>query len=295
MKSFGLLLVASLCAFAGCASDEAGLSFESARAAEAGDRPSTVSARAPDAGAGADGSSALVAPAEPLEVSVPRCGPPPHHPVVLRARDIQAQAGREQGGVTITFKHCPGQRFMTGRDGRAVVPVTLGAETWIRFEAPGYLPWMVGEMPIGADLPPSGVVGTLVPRSLAATVTPGYQAESPLVFVQVQAGRATASDACRAREGVLLGVKDHPEATVLYRATGSNGSYQRGLGTSAEGVAIVAGLAPDSGPIELVAQKMGCDYTLSYGDANSPALVPILRTPISAGVVTYQSINPTRP
>jgi hypothetical protein len=152
----------------------------------------------------------------------------------------------------------------------------------------------VGEMPIGASLPGSGVVATLVPKSLASTVTPGYQADSPLVFVQVQAGRATASEACRAREGVVLAVKDHPEATVLYRATGSNGSYQKGLGTSAEGVAIVTGLPADASPVELMAQKMGCNYTVSYGDANSATLVPILRTPLSPGVITYQSINPNR-
>jgi hypothetical protein len=295
MKSFHVSLVASLLALAGCSSDTAGLVFEG------GDVDSVDAARQGPAGSADAGASdatnpqSAPVPSDPAaEQNLPRCGPPPYYPVTLRARDIQGQPGREQAGVVITFKHCPGEKFMTGEDGRALVLVTIGAETWICFQAPGYLPWMVGEMPIGAGLPATGVVATLVPRSLATTVTPGYQADSPLVFVQVQAGRATATEACRARDGVVLAVKGHPEATVMYRATGSNGSYQKGFGTSAEGVAIVTGLPADASPVELVAQKAGCNYNVSYGDANSATLVPILRTPLSPGVITYQSINPNR-
>jgi hypothetical protein len=296
MKSFGLICASSvvfLLAGAGCASDVAGLSHPGA-AGDTEDGGLRTSPGTPDAGA-SDAVNPLAAPADPsAETDLPRCGPPPYHPVMLRARDIQGQPGREQAGVVITFKHCPDQKFVTGADGRAVVLVTLGAETWICFQAPGFLPWMVGEIAISEALPATGVAATMVPRNLASTVTPGYLPDRPLVFVQVQSGRSTASEACRLREGVVLGVKGHPDATVLYRATGSNGSYQKGFGTSAEGVAILTGLPADGEPVELVAQKTGCSYTLSYGDANSAALVPILRTPLFPGVITYQSINPAR-
>ena len=71
------------------------------------------------------------------EANLPRCGPPPYQAVTLRARDIQAQPGREPAGVVITFKQCPDQKFTTGPDGQAVVLVTRGAETWICFQAAG--------------------------------------------------------------------------------------------------------------------------------------------------------------
>jgi hypothetical protein len=236
-----------------------------------------------------------IVPPDPLaESSLPHCGPPPYQAVTLRARDIQAPAGREQADVSITFKHCPGEKFRTGANGRAVVLVTREAETWICFQSDGYLPWMVGEITIGPALPAAGLVATLVPSSLASTVTPGYQPTSALLFVQVQAGRANATEACRGREGVVLGVKGHPGATVVYRATGSNGSYQKGFGTSAEGVAIVTGLPPGATSVEIVAQKTGCSYTLAYGDASSTTLVPILRTPLAPGVITHQILNPVR-
>jgi hypothetical protein len=153
---------------------------------------------------------------------------------------------------------------------------------------------MIGEFAVGPAVPVAGLVATLVPKTLASTVVPGYQADSPMVFVQVQAGRASASEPCRARDGVVLAVEGQPNATVLYRATGSNGSYQKTVGTSAEGVAIVTGLAAETTTVDLVARKTGCSYTLSYGDANSPTLLPILRTPLAPGVITHQSVNPDR-
>jgi hypothetical protein len=299
MKSFGLVFVASLVApllaSAGCASDAAGLSLQTTSGREP-EAAAPGPGAPPVAGGALDPMNAQGAPVQgepPAEINLPRCGPPPYQAVTLRARDIQAPAGKEPAGVAITLKLCPDQKFTIGEDGQAVVLVTIGAETWICFQAPGYLPWMVGEMAV-SDALPGNIVGTLVPRSLASTVTPGYQPESPLVLVEVQAGRATGAEACRAREGVVLAVKDHPGATVLYRAMGSNGSYQRTAGTSPEGVAIVTGLPANAGPVELVAQKTGCSYTLSYGDVNSPALVPIVRTPLSPGVITFQTINPAR-
>ena len=296
MNRFSFVCISLLSAQAGCASDAAGL-FGADQAPDAA--PQGASGGGPgggdDGGAPASDASASRPPPEsPLELTLPRCGPPPYQAVTLRARDIQAAAGREQADVTITFKHCPGQKFKTGPDGRAVVLVTQQAETWICFQAEGYLPWMVGEVAIGPALPTGGLVATLVPRNLASTVTPGYQMASPLVFIQVQAGRATADEACRARDGVILGVKDHPGATVMYRASGSNGSYQRGFGTSTEGVAIVTGLPPDATAVEIVAQKTGCSYVLAYGDASSATLVPILRTPLAPGVITHQTVNPVR-
>jgi hypothetical protein len=299
MKSLIPIIAASIFAAAlpaGCASsDPAGLSRTSAEEADAAPQAPTEQ-RAADAGLPADAAGAGV-PAPPDntgELTMPRCGSPPYQAVTVRARDIQAPLGREQAGVVVTLKHCPGQKFMTGADGRATILVTHGAETWVCFEAAGYLPWMMGEFAIGPAVPATGLVAMLVPKNLAATVVPGYQPDSPMLFVQVQAGRATGSDACRARDGVVLAVEGFPGATVLYRATGSNGSYQRAFGTSGEGVAIVTGLPADANAVDLSATKMGCSYTLSYGDANSPTLLPILRTPLAPGVITQQSINPAR-
>ncbi len=289
MKSFIPVFATSLCATWACASDPAGLART---IADAPDAAPTLAPAPSDAGAPEDASPATGAP--PAELALPRCGPPPYQPLVVRARDIQAATGREQPGVTVTLKHCPGQTFVTGPEGRITILVTVGAETWVGFQAPGYLPWMIGEFAVGPAVPTAGLVATLVPKSLASTVVPGYQADSPMLFVQVQAGRTSANEPCRARDGVVLGVEGHPNVTVMYRASGSNGSYQKAVGTSAEGVAIVTGLPADTGSVDLLATKMGCSYMLSYGDANSPALLPILRTPLAPGVITHQSVNPVR-
>jgi hypothetical protein len=295
LAALGLPTIAAcLCTGVGCASDADGLSRTTGSSLDAGPQLSTERG---DAGSAEDARAPSGAPTPPdstNELTLPRCGPPPYQAVIVRARDIQAPPGREQAGVVVTFKQCPGQKFMTGAEGRATILVTQGAETWVCFEAAGYLPWMMGEFAVGPALPAAGLVATMVPKTLAATVVPGYQAEGPMLFVQVQAGRANASEACRLREGVSVGVAGHPNVTVLYRATGSNGSYQRTMGTSAEGVAIMTGLPADATAVDLVAQKMGCNYTLSYGDANSPTLLPILRTPLAKGVITHQSINPAR-
>ena len=45
----------------------------------------------------------------------------------------------------------------------------------------------------------------------------------------------------------------------------------------------MTGLPADATAVDLSARKLGCSYTLSYGDANSPNLLPILRTPLAPG------------
>ena len=56
----------------------------------------------------------------------------------------------------------------------------------------------------------------------------------------------------------------------------------------------MTGLPRDATSVEIVAQKTGCTYSLAYGDANSSTLTPIVRTPLSPGVITHQIVNPVR-
>jgi hypothetical protein len=255
-------------------------------------------AGAPEAGQAADAELTQPpgAPEDPTRAPpVPSCGLPPYQPVHLMVRDVMSSAGEPRGlaGAAISFKHCPGARFTTASDGRLTVQVSRDAETWIRFEADGYVPWLLGEVAVTESFPSTPVVATLVPMRLAASVVPPFRGEAALVYLQVQMGRATAPEACRSPAGVTFVVKDHPEATVLYRATGSNAGYSRAVATGEEGVALVVGLPPLPS-VEVMASKPDCPYQLAYGDASAPFLVPILRTPLQAGTITHQVVNPIR-
>ena len=142
MKTLIPIIAASICAAAvpaGCASsDPAGLSRTTAEEVDAAPQVSIEQADAGDPATDAAGAGGAPAPPDNTgELTLPRCGSPPYQTVTVRARDIQAPPGREQAGVVVTLKHCPGQKFMTGADGRATILVTQGAETWVCFEAAG--------------------------------------------------------------------------------------------------------------------------------------------------------------
>lgn len=223
-----------------------------------------------------------------------RCGQPPYQPLALSARDIMAALAKgEPAGVEVTFKHCPGQIFPLGPGG-ATVLVSAGAETWVRFDAPSYLPWVEGEFVVTASADPLAIEATMVPRAIATSVVPAFKTEMPLVYVEVRKGRSVGPEACRSPAGVTLTVKGHPEAIVLYRDKGANAGYGTSLFTSEEGVAVIAGVPAVVGSIEIFANKTGCTYQPSYGDANSPTLLPILRAPLFSGALTHQTINPER-
>jgi hypothetical protein len=265
------------------------------------DPRSATDAQAPDAGtageadAGFSGGPTEPAP-PPAENSppppAPSCGPPPYYPVRLGARDIMAPKS-ELARLSVTLKHCPGQSFpVTGES--TILYVTAGAETWIRYDAPGYIPWVEGELRV----PDAGAVpyieAMLMPQGVADFVMPVWKPDAPTIYVEVRTGRASADEACRSAEGVALAVKDLPTAVVLYRNKGANADYGSGPGTSAEGVAIVTNLPVGTASVELVASKPGCVYMPAFGDANSAELVPIVRAPLFAGAITHQVINPAR-
>jgi hypothetical protein len=227
--------------------------------------------------------------------NVARCGAGPFQLVKLGARNPMAPPDqRNLADVRISFEHCPGVAVITGADGKAQVNLTLGVDTWIRFEAPGFVPWLCGELETSAALGAQEMVANMLSDEVVPTFLTSYKPDQPLVYVQVQAGRTDAPTACHTRENVVITVKDHPEAVVLYRQVGSNAPYTKGLWTTKEGVAIVSGLPASLTSVELIATKKGCNYVASYGDANSPSLVPIANAPLQKGALTYQVFNPAR-
>jgi hypothetical protein len=242
---------------------------------------------APDAGSNNDASASKPGAAEM------QCGAPPHQVIKLGARDIMDPEKRgEIPGVTVSFKHCPEQSFVLKRNA-AVVHVSAGAETWIRFDAPGYLPWVEGEMRIPDGGEPPQLDATMVPLAFVESVVPAWRPDVPLVYVDVRVGRTGAVDACRSAAGVTLAVKDHPQALVLYRGKGANPGYLNVPGTTDEGVAVIANL-PAQASVELLASKPGCQYQTALGDANSESLLPLVRAPLFPGALTHQIVNPVR-
>ena len=301
-----LVLAAAALAAAGCSAEPSGLpssglvvparGSSSDAGPEAGDEPSAPPDPEP---AGGEAGDAAASPGEDAgdtmtALGVARCGEPPFRMVRLGARDMMGASGApDLAGVTITLGHCPGLRFETGADGGLMLLVSRSATSWIRFDKPGHVSWLVGELIFDDTLPPVPVTGTMIPTKLAASVVPGLRPDGALVYVEVQGGLAAGPEACRSPGGVTLSVKDHPQAVVLYRAAGSNAGYDKAAMTSEEGLALIGGL-PASGSVELVATKAGCQYSLAYGDVNSRALIPILRTPLAAGTITHQVFNPVR-
>ena len=94
------------------------------------------------------------------ELGLARCGPPPYQMVRLGARDMMGASDTAHlAGVVITLSHCPESRFVTGADGRLMLLVTRDARTWIRFESPGHVPWMMGELLLDDSFPPGPAAG----------------------------------------------------------------------------------------------------------------------------------------
>jgi hypothetical protein len=222
----------------------------------------------------------------------PHCGLPPYQAVRLGARDVMAPKA-DLAGVQVTLKHCPGQTFPVSGDGQ-ILWVSAGAETWIRFDAPGFIPWVEGELRIPDAFPAPYIDATMMPRGVADIVMPVWKPDAPTIYVEVRTGRSSADEACRSPAGVALTVKDYPSAVVLYRNKGASADYGDGPGTSAEGVAVITGLPVGLASVELAASKPGCLYLPAFGDANSPELLPIVRAPLFTGAITHQVINPAR-
>jgi hypothetical protein len=301
MKS--LTVGAALASLAlGCASESPSETTGDAATADAATAAADVAPGIGDGGAASD--AAVKAPPDqgaiedappPSTADLPRCGPGPYQLVKLGARNLMAPANqRELAGARISLAHCPGVEVLTGADGKAQINVTAGAATWIRFDAKGFVPWLCGEMKIAHALGTQGLTASMLSESIVPSVLTSYGRDRPLIYVQVQAGRATAAEGCRARDGVTITVKNHPEAVVLYRQVGSMAPYLPGPATTAEGAALVTGLLSPVGAVEVLATKNGCTYVGAYGDANSAELVPIMSAPLQDGAITYQVFNPMR-
>jgi hypothetical protein len=295
MKFLGPRLLGVALACIGCGGSSAPESSPDV-ALPAADAGADGAVAAADAAPSLDAVTADAAPAvDAAPSTAPRCGPAPYHLVRLGARNLMAPANeRALAGVKITFKHCPGLAVVTDAAGKAEVNLTQGAETWFRFDADAFLPWVCGEMAIQAPSVGQGVVAAMLPAALASGLLPGYEADRPLVYAHVQAGRSADPEPCRAPDGVAITVKDHPEAKVLYRNVGSMATFAPGDATTTEGVALITGLGPGVASVQLQATKPGCAYAPAYGDANTALLLPILRAPLFDGALSYQVINPVR-
>ena len=206
---------------------------------------------------------------------------------------MDPESRADLAGVSVTLKHCPGKTFALKRNG-ALVQVTAGVETWIRFDAPAYLPWVEGELRIPDSSSMPYLEATMVPLAFVQSVVPAFRPDAALVYVDVRLGRAAGIEACRSPAGVTLAVKDHPQAVVLYRGRGASGGYLNAMGTTDEGVAVIANLPAQLPSVELTASKPGCLYQLSLGDANSAELLPLVRAPLFPGALTHQIVNPAR-
>ena len=222
----------------------------------------------------------------------PACGQAPHVPITVEADDLMGEGEeRKLAAVGVTFGLCASKTFFTGPQGSITVWLTRGAATWIRFDHEEYVSWLIGEVTV-ADAFPT-LTASMVPNALVDAVVPGFTEDRAVVLLQVQPGSSTAPEACRTPEGVKVTVLDQPAAKVLYRAAGASGSYEAARAvTSAEGVAVIRDLLPGATTAEIAASKPGCEYRAAYGDANSLLPIPIVRTPLFPGAITYLVLNP---
>src|SRR4051812_28982568 len=168
MKSFasaGLLLACLGLACAGEIAPEEGGGVQDVADAAAGDTAPTADAAAPPSDAGARGASDAGPDqaAPPSAPNAPRCGPAPYQLVKLGARNQMAPASqRNLAGVRITLEACPEVAVLTDADGKALVNVTKDVTTWIRFDAPGFVPWLCGEMKASAELGAQELVASML-------------------------------------------------------------------------------------------------------------------------------------
>ncbi len=276
----------------GCADDSGSTVVDAASPGVA--RPALL-----DAGESRDLISASVVDSAPaLSAEISRCGQGPYTVVRLHARNaVPSAAGQSPvANAAITLKSCPNLKLSTNADGHVDLAMSVGAETWIRFQAPGFIPYLLGEISVPDKFSErEGVTATLVSDVAQPILLPMYKPDRPLVYVIVQMGRADAPEACRSREGVTIAVKDHPDAMILYRkGFSAMPTYAPGPGTGGDGIAIVTGISPSTSSVTVMATKVGCPYVLSYGDANAAGLTAVTQTPVQVGVVTVVAANPTR-
>ena len=215
----------------------------------------------------------------------PQCGPPPYQMVRLagarhHGRHRPARPGRRGRHALNIARE---QKFATGADGRLVVLVTREPRPGSASRRPGYLPWMVGELiDWTGTCPPAALVATLVPdKAWRRRWCPGCGRTGRSSSSRCRAGARPGRRPAALPEGVALSVKDHPDATVLYRASGATAATTRRRDQRRRRGHVDRAAGPWR-TRRTGRQKPGCSYTLLRRRQLPPALPPIRRTPLAA-------------
>lgn len=191
------------------------------------------------------------------------CGPGPY--VHLRVGVVNYLTSKPVAGATGTADLCPGVPFTTDSSGYWDMQVTKGMPFNPHVEAVGYIPTDTGTSLMTSDIETGAA--PLFPLG-ASFLFPHLTDSTPdlLAITILPVGTmANASDPCTTRDGVTFSVKNHPEAVITYYGgTGAQPSPDPSLtATNPLGAAEVSGLAESASPIELVAEKTGCNISFA--------------------------------
>lgn len=187
------------------------------------------------------------------------CGPGPYLPIEISVRgQTVADAGKAPSGpVKITSTQCPEVAMTTDAEGYIVVKTTIDKPFSLRFEPPGttQLPTRWAEQTVHAW---SESPGFTVMEASAKAQLPAIDEGAILVDVG-----AAAVGACGS-EGVVVKVKDHPEAVVRYHAASKPYGPDAALtATSTLGLVSIGGLAKGT-KVQLEATHPTCDVVSAF-------------------------------
>ena len=263
-----------LLVLAACAAPAAVLT---AVACSSGSKPA---ANQSDATSGDDGGTEAAVEDAGEELAVGDvCGPAPWVTlgIVVLGLTLDNPDGSPLPGAQFTSPLCP--MLAQYSDDAGVIQGQISRDTpfYGRLQATGFIPELAPEEIFDADS--TGHAIQMLPTIIEGILLPGFDASSQTAIVIATQKIADDAGPCSSYDGITFSVPGHPEAQVIYFASGTIPSPIPEAGaTSTRGLAAITGL--DAGQlVTLSATKPGCNVLFQYQTLTG-------RVPLETGFVS---------
>jgi hypothetical protein len=212
--------------------------------------------------AGSDGAK------DSAEVVGPKCGNAPYVRWTGKVTFNDGAGEKPAAGAKMTSPACA-ETLTIGADGTYTLNVQKGLTSVSKIEKDGALKMLVGEWSADADREAVNLL--LLPNLFAGFIPDWDPSAKPAVIMRVGPA-AEATGACADRSGVIISVKDQPDAKVSYFSEAAIPTAVMGAtSTTKSGIATITNVTGTH--IEIIGTKTGCVVELkTWGQTGRTAI-----------------------
>lgn len=207
------------------------------------------------------------------------CGPAPWVTlgIVVLGLTLDNPDGAPLQGAQFTSPLCPTLAQYSDDAGRIQGQVSKNVPFYGRLQANGFIPELAPEEIFDADSTGHNI--QMLPSLIESIILPGFDASAETAIVIAAEKIQDDAGPCSSLDGITFSVQGHPEANVIYFASGTIPSpIPEGGATTTRGLAAITGLA--SGQlVKLSATKPGCNVLFQYQTLTG-------RVPLETGFVS---------